>query len=169
VYSYTSQTALRLRSEGMIDILPLFVGAIERTPAPTYKKFNGFGLNFPPHPSSTAPSTTVRDTMTALFRVQGLFVNPEELPERIEAIRRALSNSIWPKYRMMWADAASLAEEPQMTCVQCGATFSNSSNADGACQFHPLIKCTCDTSGCKRSRHRGRHHNDYQFSLPPPV
>jgi len=71
------ETALRLYNEEKIDILPIFVGS---NAGGVYKKFNGFGFKFPEHATATNPSGSIKATLMPFFKLQGIFLNPEEAP-----------------------------------------------------------------------------------------
>lgn len=129
------QTALRLREKQRIDILPVFVGVVT---SGTYTRFGGFAIKFPDVRSKTCATATVRETMQQLFALQGLFLNPDDVMDKVKAIQRTFSYQVWPRYRAHWGRPEELGPERAFTCVQCRAEFTNSENGPGSCAFHSV-------------------------------
>ncbi|KAJ3072386.1 hypothetical protein HK102_006247, partial [Quaeritorhiza haematococci] len=166
------ECALEMARRGQIHIIPLLVGNVEVGKvdgAKTYRRFNGFGIPLPEVNTAHCKDYTVRDTVRELLRFQGVFLNPEELGDKLKTIRDRFSSDIWPNYRSQWIDLSSLGAEPTMSCVQCGKDFKMSENGEGACRFHKLastggLSTSDKDAGCQRDNHRPRHHNDYLYS-----
>ncbi|KAJ1561076.1 hypothetical protein HK405_005004, partial [Cladochytrium tenue] len=176
------ETAWDLRSKKEIDIIPVLVGSIEhieKTHGSVYKRFEAFGLlnKIPEVTISDSPTRkTARETVAELFRLQGIFLNPADIADKIISILNRFSSDVWPKYRPFWAEQDALGAEPSYTCVQCLKDYQSSQNADGSCRFHtsdgPVMqygdKYTCCGSydpeaGCTRNRHHNKHHNDFPY------
>eukprot|EP00899_Mesostigma_viride_P026435 jgi/Mesvir1/6977/Mv09118-RA.2 len=117
-----------------------------------------------------------------MLRLQGSFLNPTELVDKLPSIVSFLGTHVWPKARDKWADKERLEPEREFTCVQCGAGYLESANGAGSCRFHERgmyngahVCCgaACGSAvdelkagqetGCRRSRHRPKHHNDYTY------
>ncbi|KAI9356268.1 hypothetical protein DFJ73DRAFT_794618, partial [Zopfochytrium polystomum] len=175
------ETAVAMRAKREIDIIPILVGSFETTAdgLRLYKRFSAFWFanEIPPVLISNSPTnTTAKDTVSSLFRLQGIFLNPSELSDKITAIINRFSTDVWPKYRPFWANQEDLGAEPVYTCVQCFKDFTRSTNADGSCRFHltdgPKPEWSSEYAccgsadpemGCTRNKHRAKHHNDYQY------
>ncbi|TPX72580.1 hypothetical protein CcCBS67573_g05747 [Chytriomyces confervae] len=170
------QTALTLQQKNQLVIMPLLIGAtVDRM----YKRFDGFSLcsQLPQIQITDAPSElTVRAVASQLFVLQGVFVNPSEVGDKLSVIQTRFSNEVWPRFRADWENTAELGPEPRYSCVQCYSNYSASENGDGACSFHlsdgPLQKFSskyrcCGSAdpklGCTRGRHRSEHHNEYTY------
>ena len=143
-----------------MDVIPLLIGTTD--PDGAYHKFKGFGVSLPDVHTRTSPELTVRETVTALFKLQGIFVNPTELKPSLGTIVQRCSSpssypivhktgfktipiripiptrltSFWPKYRPQWHNQSELGPESVYTCVQCKKQYLLSENAPGSCQFH---------------------------------
>eukprot|EP00727_Mastigamoeba_balamuthi_P012152 m51a1_g756 hypothetical protein (679) ;mRNA; f:533033-535453 len=72
------------------------------------------------------------------------------------------------------SNATSVASsEAVLACVQCGASYKESENADGACRFHKRMKersgwngrypCCYARDPCGSSRHRSQHHSEFPY------
>ncbi|KAJ3235834.1 hypothetical protein HDU81_011413 [Chytriomyces hyalinus] len=170
------QTALTLQQKNQLVIVPLLIGAtVDRM----YKRFDGFSIcsQLPQFQIANAPSElTVHAVVSQLFVLQGVFVNPSEVMDKLGVIQTRFSNEVWPRFRAAWENMAELGPEPRYSCVQCYANYSASENGDGACSYHlsdgPLQKFSrkyqcCGSAdpklGCTRSRHRSEHHNEYTY------
>jgi len=110
--------------------------------------------------------------MSSLFKIQGVFVNPEEVSDKIALLVEQFGN-FWPHYRGEWVDQNDLGPERVFSCVQCGEDYQESKNASGSCSFHSGVQeyrgqyscCNGTGKGCTRSRHRAQHHQDYAYEL----
>ncbi|KAI8800293.1 hypothetical protein BJ742DRAFT_842122 [Cladochytrium replicatum] len=173
------ELALELASTSSIDIIPILLGS---TPivdnAPTYRRFSAFSLDRIPDVYSAhgGRKMTVRETVGRMLRLQGLFINPADLSEKLSALIEKFSKDVWPKYRHMWHDQSIIGPETVLVCVQCGQGYQQSMNAEGSCRFHSIwngykggvgVAPCCDKQekeGCKRNNHRKSHHNDYPYA-----
>ncbi|KAI8811537.1 hypothetical protein BJ742DRAFT_796348 [Cladochytrium replicatum] len=173
------ELALELASTGSIDIIPLLLGSTVMVDgAQTYRRFSAFNLDRIPDVYSAhgGKKMTVRETVGRMLRLQGLFVNPADLSEKISALIEKFSKDVWPKYRHMWHDQSIIGPEPVLVCVQCGQDYLQSTNAEGSCRFHSVwngnkggvgVAPCCDKKeheGCKRNNHRKSHHNEYPYA-----
>ncbi|KAJ3096934.1 hypothetical protein HDU96_000592 [Phlyctochytrium bullatum] len=174
------ETALVLARRGGIHILPILVGEVEITEKGTfYKRFDSFWM------ASQIPDVSVRGSVSGLtaraalleiFKLQGVFLNPLDVPDKLAAIVERFSQDFWPRYRESWEEREKLGVEPVFTCVQCGGDFRNSENGEGVCRFHATgdkvysggqhVNSCCQKSdaGCRRKRHRNKHHCDYPYA-----
>eukprot|EP00736_Rhodelphis_marinus_P009817 Rmarinus@m.27117 len=167
------ETALKMREEGSIEILPLFVGEVNNG---SYSKFNGFGMPFPDFPRSCGKSA--KETMSELFQIQGIFVNPDDLVRYLPAVQSKLTDSVWPLFRDQWIDKDSLGPEEEFECVQCGNLYRESVNGAVACMYHPRGKnhhgayVCCGKSDSKVQQqpavHVHSHMPHQQFGAPRP-
>ncbi|KAI8612443.1 hypothetical protein BC830DRAFT_1124704 [Chytriomyces sp. MP71] len=174
------QTALKLMEKEEIAIVPLLVGSIVTAEgASAYRRFNGFALTnqLPESHIANAPSTlNVRETVSQLFKLQGIFINPMDVVDKLGAIQSRFSAEVWPAFRGAWEDQTQLGPEPRFNCVQCMEQFAESANGEGSCRFHlsdgPLQKfgrqyTCCGLSdpklGCATNKHRQKHHNDWEY------
>ncbi|KAJ1548643.1 hypothetical protein HK405_001364 [Cladochytrium tenue] len=176
------ETAWDLRCKKEIDIIPVLVGSIEhieKTHGSVYKRFEAFGLlnKIPDVLISDSPTNkSARETVAELFRLQGIFLNPADIADKIVSILNRFSSDVWPKYRPFWAEQDALGAEPSYTCVQCLKDYQSSQNADGSCRFHisdgPVMQfgeryMCCGSydpeAGCARNRHHNKHHNDFPY------
>ena len=66
-----------------MDIIPLLVGT---NVDGAYLKFKGFGLPLPDVQTGTSQKLTVKETVSELFRLQGIFVNPLDLKASLSTI-----------------------------------------------------------------------------------
>ncbi|KAJ3201833.1 hypothetical protein HDU82_007838 [Entophlyctis luteolus] len=134
------QCALAMQRKNSIQIVPILVGAEDRVDGSRlYKRFNGFSIvgSLPNITIKDAPDeNTVRDVVTAILKLQGVFMNPSEVSDKIPIIVSRFSNELWPSFRQFWDNQSELGPEPQYTCVQCLKPFSESKNGEGACRFH---------------------------------
>ncbi|KAJ3107112.1 hypothetical protein HDU97_004805 [Phlyctochytrium planicorne] len=174
------ETALELFEQGHIAIFPILVGEVEVVNERNlYRRFDSFGMirDIPDvHIKGSVSKYTARQAIDALFKLQGVFMNPMDLPDKLNAIVERFSVDIWPKFREHWADQESIGAEPLQTCVQCLNDFRASDNGEGACRFHRTGDkmyygnettykcCQKDDAGCSRSKHRSKHHCDYPYS-----
>ncbi|KAJ3350863.1 hypothetical protein HDU83_009391 [Entophlyctis luteolus] len=131
------QTALDLCANGEIEIIPILVGVNRNVDGcAVYQKFNGFGLlgQLPDFPVSSAPANglTVKEVVSEIFKLQGIFLNPQDVVERLSVIQTRFSAEVWPKYRKYWANQQEIGAEPKYTCVQCKQEFTESSNGEGS-------------------------------------
>lgn len=162
------ENALGMREQGTIQILPLLIGKVEDG---AYHRFSAFGGPYSSQKSPTA-NIPVKDTLSQLFQLQGHFTNPDEIADKISTIVKYLSEDVWPLYRQYWAFREELGPEKMFECVQCGKEYMESKNGEDHCSFHPsgtgfrgFFCCgrARGDAGCKRSRHRAKHHNDYEY------
>ncbi|KAI8804685.1 hypothetical protein BJ742DRAFT_822943, partial [Cladochytrium replicatum] len=141
------ETALNLFDNGHIDIIPLLIGSLttEEGGTQVYKRFSAFNLNLLPevHTAHGGGKITVRETVGKLLRLQGLFVNPSDLAEKLAALVDKFSKDVWPKHRSSWHNQKLLGPEPFSACVQCGEDYKESENVDGSCRFHAQWKYVC--------------------------
>lgn len=170
------ETALDLYAKHQIHILPLFIGTVVDG---AYSRFAGFSNKFPAV-ASRYSSRTLDETMAKLFAVQGIFINPEELAEKIPAVHSRFADLVWPHYRQDWEDQAELGAERLLSCVQCKQTYRESENTPSSCIFHagreyngrylccelpvPRNPDPKEPSGCQRARHRAEHHLEYPYA-----
>ncbi|KAJ3277850.1 hypothetical protein HDU76_010143, partial [Blyttiomyces sp. JEL0837] len=185
------ETAISLHSQGKLELIPVLVGRVEHKDGGLYyKRFDAFWIlsSLPEvvmHDSITGK--TCREIVAELFKIQGIFINPTELKDKLTSIQMSVtsknktvfrfSSDIWPKYRTKWVDQTILGAEPTLTCIQCLLSYQNSTNHEGVCRFHltdgpnPQYEGTkyacCGSTdpslGCKRAKHHDRHHNDYLY------
>ncbi|KAJ3149667.1 hypothetical protein HK101_002026 [Irineochytrium annulatum] len=173
--------AVDMRDQGYITIIPILVGSNSTGGNGTfYKRFDAFWL------ASKVPDVHVydspqrlnsREVVEEIFKLQGIFLNPLDVADKLKLIAERFSTDVWVRFRSVWEDQSSLGVEPVATCVQCNKDFKNSDNGDGACRFHiqPQPESTyrdcvytccnmgADDTGCQRNRHRAKHHNDYRY------
>ncbi|ORY40252.1 hypothetical protein BCR33DRAFT_373468 [Rhizoclosmatium globosum] len=174
------QTALHFQSMDKLTIIPILVGANEVVGgSKVYRKFEGFTM-VGQLPDLVLPDAindhTVKQVIGNLFKLQGIFLNPLELTDKLAVIQSRFSSEVWPSYRTLWSNVAELGPEPQLTCVQCLQPYTESSNGDGACRFHltdgPIQEygrtyACCQLKdpllGCHRNRHNPKHHNRFKY------
>ncbi|KAJ3063250.1 hypothetical protein HDU98_000921 [Podochytrium sp. JEL0797] len=174
------QTALSFQREGKLAVIPILVGSnhvIEGSKV--YRRFEGFGIahKLPEVKISPSPdNATVKETVLSLFKLQGIFLNPTDLADKLTLLQTRFSSEVWPTYRAQWEIQTDLGPEPQFTCVQCLQPYSDSENGDGVCRFHtadgPLQKFSktydcCQLKdpamGCVRNKHNNKHHNKFEY------
>ncbi|KAJ3193136.1 hypothetical protein HK101_005360 [Irineochytrium annulatum] len=173
--------AVEMRDKGYITIIPILVGSNSTGGNGTfYKRFDAFWLasKIPEVHVFEAPQRlNSREIVEEIFKLQGIFLNPLDVVDKLKLISERFSNDVWVRYRTVWEDQSSLGVEPVATCVQCNKDFRNSENGDGACRFHIraepetvmhdyVYRCCnngSDDAGCQRNRHRTKHHNDYRY------
>ncbi|KAI9327676.1 hypothetical protein BDR26DRAFT_875064 [Obelidium mucronatum] len=159
------QAAVALNKEGAIDIIPLLVGSFQQT---------GSSRVFAPFDIakfvSKLQGSSAKDTVEAVLSFPGIFLNPEDLNDKIAIIQSRLSFQVWPKFRQIYFFQLELGPEPTFTCVQCALDVKESENGVGACRFHakPYNAC-CGTSGskesgCQRQKHAFTHHNNFPYA-----
>ncbi|KAI8612444.1 hypothetical protein BC830DRAFT_1124700 [Chytriomyces sp. MP71] len=172
------QTALDFHGKGHLEVIPILVGSVDSKGA--YNHFSGFGMaeRLPEARILDSPTNaTVKDTVKSLFSLQGVFLNPSDVSDKIGMIQARFSSQVWPAYRNKWVNQAELGPEPRYNCVQCLQDFAESENGEGSCRFHLYdgpegarrgnIYSCCNVEdsalGCTRNHHRRKHHNDYQY------
>ncbi|KAJ1559776.1 hypothetical protein HK405_009400, partial [Cladochytrium tenue] len=82
------EIAWDLRCKKEIDIVPILVGSLEHMDH-SYRRFDAFGLinNIPGVMISNSPTNkTARETVSELFKLQGIFLNPGDLSDKITSI-----------------------------------------------------------------------------------
>ncbi|KAI9344561.1 hypothetical protein BDR26DRAFT_857168 [Obelidium mucronatum] len=167
------QQALLFQREGKVDVIPIMVGNNEITPAgaKVYRKFEGFGMigKMPNFRVPNAPDEfSVKEVVSNMFKLQGIFLNPLELQDKLPVIQARLSNEVWRKYRGQWSNQLELGPEPKFNCVQCDQEYSETTNGEGSCRFHPQTGSKCckkgSKEGCTRGRHSNKHHNNFKYA-----
>ncbi|KAI9203940.1 uncharacterized protein BJ171DRAFT_568428 [Polychytrium aggregatum] len=161
------ETALALQQASRIEIIPILIGKAGPT---GYSRFSAFTLPFPAVPSGSCKTRTVADTIKRMFEIQGVFLDPSDVTDKLSIIVERLSKDIWPRFRNQWKDQSSLGPEPVFSCVQCGSDYVESQNGEGACRFHSGLAgyggnscCGTTSTGCQRSKHTNRHHNRFKY------
>ncbi|KAJ3210395.1 hypothetical protein HDU67_005346 [Dinochytrium kinnereticum] len=134
------ETAFEMYEKGQIAIFPILVGEVEVTEKGTfYKRFDSFWLakDIPDiHVKGSQSRFTAQQIIYEIFKLQGVFINPLDLPDKLNAIVERFSLDIWPRFRESWEEKELLGAEPLYTCVQCLSDFKISENGEGACRFH---------------------------------
>ncbi|KAJ3020245.1 UNVERIFIED_CONTAM: hypothetical protein HDU68_010271 [Siphonaria sp. JEL0065] len=155
------ETAIALARQGIVDILPLFVGSFGPD-GKEYTRFDGASLLAKIPPSGT------KDTLNAILSYEGVFVNPSQLADKVAVIQSRFSYEIWRKYRQFYTNKAELGPDQVFSCVQCGGEFKESENGEGSCRFHAKSYGGCcgnrSDQGCQRGRHTNTHHNAYLYA-----
>ncbi|KAJ3105190.1 hypothetical protein HK100_003932, partial [Physocladia obscura] len=178
------QTALSLQKNSELDIIPILVGSHDSIPGSSssskaYRRFDGFGTvsKLPNFAIGDSPDTTpIRTVVGDLLKLQGIFLNPEEITDKLSGIVSKFSSQVWPTYRQYWENQNELGPEPLLTCVQCLQPYAQSQNGEGACRFHltdgpyPKYSSTYEccgtrdsTLGCARNHHNPKHHNKFKY------
>ncbi|KAJ3128960.1 hypothetical protein HK098_003057 [Nowakowskiella sp. JEL0407] len=161
------ENALKLMENQKLHIIPLLIGTNPKINGTTsYTPFNKFGIPIPEVHTSHCQTQTVKETTTKLLKLQGIFINPLDMREKIDVIVDKFSHDVWPSYRHLWSDQTAIGPEPIYTCVQCQSDFKQSENGSGSCRFHKLDGAACcqKDGGCTRSIHRIAHHNDWKYA-----
>ncbi|KAJ3052636.1 hypothetical protein HK102_011857, partial [Quaeritorhiza haematococci] len=127
-------TALKLQKQGSLIIIPLLIGVNELTTTgtPAYRKFNGFSIPMPNVHTAHEPHRTVRETVKEMFEIQGVFIDPEELTDRLEDVVRRFATDIWPDFRSQWYNPSEIGPEAILRCLQCLEDYKESENAPGS-------------------------------------
>ncbi|KAJ3029140.1 hypothetical protein HDV00_009720 [Rhizophlyctis rosea] len=168
------ELALDLYNDWKLHIIPLLVGT---NPSGMYEKFKGWNASLPDVYTSHCKKRTVKETVQELLKIQGVFLNPEDLGPQVRDVIERFSEDVWPSYRSAWVDQDAIGREAEQLCVQCGKTYLESKNLDTSCRFHTVanmgkkdsnVKMGCcmkgaDEPGCQSARHRPEHHNDYPY------
>jgi len=91
------ERALKMHQEKLIGVLPLLVGSYGGADGANYAKFGSFGVErFPNGPSKTDKSRPVRETMRSLFKFQGIFIPPDNIPaEAVDQVVDYLHTRCW--------------------------------------------------------------------------
>ncbi|KAJ3106489.1 hypothetical protein HDU97_006276 [Phlyctochytrium planicorne] len=129
------QHALELKAKGKLDIIPLLVGY--STQEGGYRRFSSFNTSSIPDVRPQELKRTARDLVAEMFAIQGIFVDPADLDDRLTTINSKFSTEVWPSYRHLWHDPESMAPESFSICVQCGKDYRESENAVGT--FHRAL------------------------------
>ncbi|KAJ1567887.1 hypothetical protein HK096_008309, partial [Nowakowskiella sp. JEL0078] len=81
------QNALSLNEENRLTIIPLLIGTNHKINGNmSYTPFNKFGIEIPEVHTSHCGIRTVRETAQLLLKVQGIFINPLDMREKIDLI-----------------------------------------------------------------------------------
>ncbi|KAJ3316231.1 hypothetical protein HDU76_001959 [Blyttiomyces sp. JEL0837] len=126
--------AIDLAADDNITIIPILVG--QNLPDGSHKRFSTFNTSLYPEIQTTGTSRTVRSIISELFKIQGLFLDPEDVTDKLRSLVARFESDIWPLYRHRWHDVKSIAPEPLRQCVQCLQSFRDSENVEGACGYH---------------------------------
>ncbi|KAJ3103773.1 hypothetical protein HDU97_009869 [Phlyctochytrium planicorne] len=153
--------ALELMAQGHLTVIPILVGC--KTDG-GYRKFMGFNTSVFPDAKNAGSNLTVRETIEALFKIQVIFVDPDDMGDKLQSIVLRFNTDIWPSYRHLWHDSVALAPEPTKICVQCHENYKESLNVDGSCNYHAGYDNGQYFQCCKTGEHRSKHHNDYKYS-----
>ncbi|KAI8849603.1 hypothetical protein BC829DRAFT_180753 [Chytridium lagenaria] len=123
------EAALDLNSKGNVDILPLLIGTNADQGA--YNRFSAFSTSSIPNITPLHIKRSARSVIADMLAIQGLFVDPSDLEERLSILCERFASNIWSKYRHLWHDQDCLAPESFSVCVQCGTDYRESQNAAG--------------------------------------
>ncbi|KAJ3209179.1 hypothetical protein HDU67_006361 [Dinochytrium kinnereticum] len=164
------EAALNLKSEGRIEVLPILIGKTVDQNA--YHRFTAFSTSSIPDIHQTTHQRPARQIISDMLSIQGIFLDPNDMEDRLESLCKRFSEEMWPRYRHLWHDPEGLAPESFYQCVQCGADYRESTNAEGGCGYHrkqvgmfgEIYECCRDSTPCMRGKHRSSHHSDYTYS-----
>ncbi|KAJ1561547.1 hypothetical protein HK405_003581, partial [Cladochytrium tenue] len=149
--------ALDLAKVGELVIIPVLVGS--NGPDGSYRRFTAFHLIGQMSADRPAgASRSAREIVSSILAVQGVFVDPTDLGDKVRHIAARLTTDVWPTFRHRWADPSAVAPETVRNCVQCGQGFRDSENFASACAFHSGIlgqkyQCCWKDDPCKRGKH----------------
>ncbi|KAJ3267793.1 hypothetical protein HDU76_011632, partial [Blyttiomyces sp. JEL0837] len=160
-------SSLHLEAAGSLEVIPILIG---KNVDGAYEKFKFFDTSIYPEVKTFGCSLTVREIVSRLFKLQGVFMDPTDPIDKLKNIIQHFTNDVWPKYRPLWGDQDSILPERILQCVQCKKDYRESDNAMGSCSFHSGIEegveysCCNGTDPCQHKRHRSEHHSEYKYT-----